>query len=82
MLTVRLPEDLERELDRLATEERTTKTQIVRLALERYVTAHRDRKSSFELGEDLFGRFGSGDGTLSSTYERLVREKLRAKHPG
>lgn len=82
MLTVRLPEDLERELDRLAAEERTTKTQIVRLALERYMAVHRDRKSSFDLGEDLFGRFGSGDGTLSGTYERRVREKLRAKHPG
>jgi predicted nucleic acid-binding protein len=35
VLTVRLPEGLERELDRLAREERTTKTQIVRRALER-----------------------------------------------
>src|SRR3990172_5536493 len=69
VLTVRLPENLERELDRIAAEERTPKTQIVRRALERYMTAHRDRISSFELGEDLFGRFGSGDGTLSSTYK-------------
>lgn len=82
MLTVRLPEDIERELDRIAAEERTTKTQIVRLALERYMTAHRDRRSSFELGEDLFGRFGSGEGRLSSTFKRRVREKLRAKHLG
>ncbi|MFN2323269.1 MAG: ribbon-helix-helix protein, CopG family [Trueperaceae bacterium] len=82
MLTVRLPDDLERELERLAAEERTTKTQIVRRALERYVTSQREQPSSFELGEAYFGRFGSGDGTLSSTYERRVREKLRAKHPG
>ena len=82
MLTVRLPDDLERELDRLAAEERTTKTQIVRRALERYVTAHREQPTSFELGEARFGRFGSGDGTRSSTYKRRIREKLRAKHPG
>ncbi|MDF1522516.1 MAG: ribbon-helix-helix protein, CopG family [Trueperaceae bacterium] len=82
MLTVRLAEGLERELDRLAAEERTTKTQIVRRALERYVSVHREQPSAFELGEARFGRFGSGDGTLASTYKRRLREMLRAKHPG
>ena len=82
MLTVRLPDDLERELERLAAEVGTTKTQIVRLALERYVTAEREERSSFELGEELFGRYGSGDRTLSTSYKGRVREKLRAKHPG
>ena len=82
MLTVRLPDRLERELERLAAEERTTKTQIVRRALERYVEAHRDQQSSFELGEALFGRHGSGESTRSTSYKRLVREKLRAQHPG
>jgi predicted DNA-binding protein len=82
VLTVRLPDDLERELERLAAEGGTTKTQIVRLALERYVTAEREERSSFELGEELFGRYGSGDRTLSTSYKGRVREKLRAKHPG
>jgi len=82
VLTVRLPEDLERELDRLAHEERTTKTQIVRRALERCVEAHPDQRSSFELGEARFGRYGSGDGTLATTCKRRVRGKIRAKHPG
>jgi predicted transcriptional regulator len=82
MLSIRLPDSLERELERLAAEERTTKTQIVRRALERYVEAHRDQLSSFELGEHLFGRHGSGESTRSTSYKRLVREKLRAKHPG
>lgn len=82
MLTVRLPDHLERELERLAAEERTTKTQIVRRALERYVAAQRDERSSFELGEGFFGRYGSGESTRSATYKGRVREKLRAKHPG
>jgi len=82
VLTVRLSDHLERELDRLAAEERTTKAQIVRRALERYVAAHREQRSSFELGEALFGRYGSGERTLSTTYKGRVREKLRAKHPG
>jgi len=82
MLTVRLPDHLERELERLAAEERTTKTQIVRRALERYLEAQRGERSSFELGAALFGRYGSGESTRSTTYKRHVREKLRAKHPG
>lgn len=82
MLTVRLPDHLERELVRLAAEEGTTKTQIVRRALERYMAAHREQRSSFELGEELFGRYGSGERTLSTSYKERVREKLRAKHPG
>ena len=82
MLTVRLSDHLERELDRLAAEERTTKTQIVRRALERFVAAHRERRSSLELGEALFGRHGSGERTLSTTYKGRVRERLSAKFPG
>jgi len=81
-LTVRLPDHLERELVRLAAEEGTTKTQIVRRALERYMAARREQRSSFELGEELFGRYGSGERTLSTSYKERVREKLRAKHPG
>ncbi len=82
MLTVRLPDHLERELDRLAAEEGTTKTQIVRRALERYMAAHREQRTSFELGEAFFGRYGSGERTLSATYKERIREKLRAKHLG
>lgn len=82
MVTVRLPDHLERELVRLAAEEGTTKTQIVRRALERYMAARREQRSSFELGEELFGRYGSGERTLSTSYKERVREKLRAKHPG
>lgn len=82
VLSIRLPDSLKRELERLAAEERTTKTQIVRRALERYVEAHRDQRSSYELGEALFGRHGSGESTRSTNYKRILREKLRAKHPG
>lgn len=78
MLTVRLPEDLERALERLAEVEGTTKTRIVRQALERYLQG-REERSAFELGEDLFGRYGSGDGTRSTRVREGVRERLHAK---
>lgn len=79
MLTVRLPEDLERALERLAEVEGTTKTRIVRQALERYLHERREERSAFELGEDLFGRYGSGDGTRSTRVREGVRVRLHAK---
>ena len=80
MLTVRLPEELEHEIDRLATEEKTTKTQIIRRALERYLETQRNRRSAYELGESLFGKYGSGESDRSTTYKQRIREKISAKH--
>lgn len=36
-------------------------------------------KQPYKLGEDLFGKYGSGDGTLSKDYKKKVREKIREK---
>ena len=79
MLTVRLPQALEDRLNQAAAAERRTKTQVIRAALENYLEAQRSKRSAFELGEDLFGRYGSGDGSLSTTYKRVLRERIRAK---
>ena len=80
MLNVRLPNELEREVDRLAAEERTTKTQIVRAALERYLESRRDVATSYERGKSLFGRYSSGATDGSTTYKQRVKAKLREKH--
>jgi hypothetical protein len=79
MLTVRLPEDMEEKISQIAASEKRTKTQIVREALERYLEARQSRKSSYDLGAELFGKQGSGRGNLSSDYRRLVKEKIRAR---
>lgn len=79
MLTVRLPEEIEQEVSRLAHEEQTTKTQIVRHALERYLESQRNQRSAYELGESLFGKHGSGESDRSATYKQRIREKIGAK---
>ena len=80
MLTVRLPEELEREVTRLASEEHTTKTQIIREALQKYLHLRQSQQTSYERGESLFGRFSSGSSDRSTTYEQQVKAKLREKH--
>ena len=80
MLTVRLPDELESEINRIASEEKKSKSEIVKDALQRFVEEHRGMKSSYELGQDLFGRVGSGESNRSQTYRKKVKEKIRAKH--
>ena len=55
MLTVRLPNDLETEINRLASTEKKTKSDIIKEAIRQYIASHRKCNSSYELGHDLFG---------------------------
>ncbi len=79
MLTVRLPQELEGRLKQIAASEKRTKAQVIRAALESYLQARQGDKSASELGEDLFGRYGSGNGELSTSYKSLLRERIRVK---
>lgn len=38
------------------------------------------KPTPYELGEHLFGRYGSGLGDLASNHKKYFREKMRAKH--
>ena len=80
MLTVRLPGDLETEIERLAATEKKTKSDIIKEALREYITLHRKKNSSYTLGQDLFGIVSSGDSTRSETYKKRVKDKLSEKH--
>jgi hypothetical protein len=39
-----------------------------------------NEKDSYELGEEYFGKYGSGKGNLSKDYKSLVKEKLNVKY--
>lgn len=80
MLTVRLPNELETEVARLASAARKTKSDIVKEALREYIGSHRDRSSSYEVGQDLFGIASSGESDRSATYRQRLKDKLGAKH--
>ena len=80
MLSVRLPNDLEIEIERLASTEKRTKSDIIKDALREYIASHREWSSSFETGKDLFGIASSGESDRSQTYKRRIREKLGEKY--
>ena len=57
-----------------------TKTDVVREALQLYMKERADDVlTPYALGEELFGRYGSGDTDRSTTYKQRLKEKLRVQ---
>lgn len=79
MVSVRLPRELEEKLESVSKSENLTKTDIIKEALEEYIVNIEKSKQPYKLGEDLFGKYGSGDGTLSRDYKKKVRGKVHEK---
>jgi len=82
MIAVRLPKELEEELNRLAKKRNQTKTDIVKEALKLFFQTEKSKtqKTPYELGEALFGRYDSGQENLSETYKKRLKGKLREKY--
>ncbi len=79
MTTVRLPMELEQRLELLAREKHKSKTDLIREALEKFFHQEDSEKDSYELGKMYFGKLGSGDGSLSTTYRTKIRDKINVK---
>jgi predicted DNA-binding protein len=79
-LTVRLDEELEGKLRKLAAREGESLSEFVRRAVEDRVQRVESKKTPYELGKHLFGRFSSGRSDLSTRSKEIFREKMRAKH--
>ncbi len=75
MLCVRLDEEMEKKLENLAKELHLTKSKLVKEALNEFLS----KKSPYELGKNLFGKFESKEGDLSYTYKKRVKEKIWKK---
>jgi len=82
MIAVRLPKELEEELNRLSKKHNLTKTDIVKEALKIFFQAEKNKaqKTPYELGEALFGKYASGQENLSVTYKERLKGKLREKY--
>lgn len=82
MLSVRLSESLEKQLISIAHTEQKSKTEIVKNALLFYIdniVSHKTQ-TPYDLGKDFFGKYGSGENDLSSTYKTKIKEKLSEKY--
>ena len=75
-LTQKLKADVQRQLARTG----KTFSEFTREALAEKVAREAEKKTPYELGKHLFGKFSSGRSDLSVNYKKVIREKLRAKH--
>jgi len=82
VLAVRLPENLENELSHFSKISHKTKTDVVKEALKLFfeIEAKKEQQNPYELGQELFGRYGSGRSDLSATYKQKLKSKLNEKH--
>ncbi len=79
MSTVTLPPEIDRKLEQMFDFSSKSKTELVVDALIFYIQQAQKKQSSYELGEDLFGRHGSSKGNLSQNYKLILKEKIRDK---
>ncbi len=80
MTTVRLNDEMEKKLSILTELEKKTKSELIKKALLVYYENHTRKKSPYDLGKDLFGKYGSNEEDLSEKYKTIVMEKLNEKY--
>lgn len=79
MISVRLDKRLEVRLTRAASAKGLSKSAYLRKILVENLEKESGEESPWELGKDLFGKFGSGRSDLSKNRKALLREKVYAK---
>jgi metal-responsive CopG/Arc/MetJ family transcriptional regulator len=77
MRSVRLSEKLEKELDRLSNQKNVSRSSIIKEALVEYIENHKTESTPYQLGEEYFGAYKSGDSDRSVTYKSRIKDKLR-----
>jgi hypothetical protein len=78
-ITVRLDAETTKALAKAAKAEGLTKSEFIRRRLREYLDDRGDSRLAWELGKDLFGKYGSGRADLSEKHEEILREKFNAK---
>lgn len=80
MITLELPAEYEVKLQQLAQDERQSPATIIEEALRKYFAIRESHPTAYELGKDVFGKYGSKQDNLSIDYKSRVKQKLHAKH--
>ena len=82
MISVRLNQTLMQELNLFSQLNQLTKTDIIKNALIHYFKTFKQesKPTAYELGVNLFGKYGSEEGNLSTTYKQRLKEKINAKN--
>ncbi|MEA2047603.1 MAG: CopG family transcriptional regulator [Campylobacterota bacterium] len=81
MISLRLEKNLEKELTLISKLNHQTKTDTIKKALKHYFKSLKTTTpTAYELGEEYFGKYGSTDGNLSTTYKQKLKDRINAKN--
>ena len=78
MITLRLDQKLDQIVSNTAKNLGLTKSELVRKSLVEYISKL-NKQNAWDAGKDLFGRYASGQGNLSSDRKALLKAKIKAK---
>ena len=78
MLTLRLDPKLEQDINITAKNLGLTKSELIRKSIHSYLEKL-GKADAWEIGEDLFGKYSSGLGNLSTDRKELVKNKIQSK---
>jgi len=79
MTTVRLNKELEAKIDSMALAEHISKSEVIKLALESFLSQYYSEKTPYEPGQHLFGKHGSGRKNGSVKYKEIIKRKIGEK---
>ena len=78
MITLRLDSDLEKNINNIAHQMGLSKSEFIRKSITAYIEKV-EHPSAWELGNNLFGKYASGQNNLSQDRKSIAKEKIRAK---
>ncbi len=78
MITLRLDPKLEKTINDAAHRLGLSKSELIRKSVTEYIDKL-EKPSPWELGNNIFGKYSSGKGNLSTDRKALLKEKIRIK---
>ena len=74
MTTIRLPNELERNLNNIAINEHTSKSEIIKIALNNFIREYFNNLTPYDFGKNLFGKYGSDETNNSQNYKKKIKD--------
>lgn len=78
MITLRLDKKLEQQINNTAKYLGLSKSELIRKSISEYLNKLK-QPNAWDIGEDLFGKYSSGRGNLSSDRKELIKSTIKAK---
>ncbi len=80
-ISLRLDDQLTKKLAAAARARGITKSALIRTCLDEYLNGGQQGVTAWELGQDLFGCYNSGQGDLSVRAKEIARKRIHARRP-